>query len=51
MIGFRSALTRVFNNYATSSNMLKGSKESLKGEDLREGLTCVISAKVKKSPV
>jgi len=47
MIGFRSALTRVFNNYATSSNLLKGSKESLKGEDLREGLTCVISAKVK----
>ncbi|MDQ5987184.1 MAG: DNA gyrase subunit B [Syntrophus sp. SKADARSKE-3] len=47
MIGFRSALTRVFNNYATSSNILKGSKESFKGEDLREGLTCVISAKVK----
>ena len=47
MIGFRSALTRVFNNYATNNNILKGSKESLKGEDLREGLTCVISAKVK----
>lgn len=47
MIGFRSALTRVFNNYATSNNLLKGSKESLKGEDLREGLTCVISAKVR----
>ena len=47
MIGFRSALTRVFNNYATNNNILKGSKESFKGEDLREGLTCVISAKVK----
>ncbi len=47
MIGFRSALTRVFNNYATSNNLLKGSKESLKGEDLREGLTCIISAKVR----
>ena len=47
MIGFRSALTRVFNNYATSNNLLKGSKESLKGEDLREGLTCVISARVR----
>ncbi|MDD5169920.1 MAG: DNA topoisomerase (ATP-hydrolyzing) subunit B, partial [Syntrophales bacterium] len=47
MIGFRSALTRVFNSYATNNNILKGSKESLKGEDLREGLTCVISAKVK----
>jgi DNA gyrase subunit B len=47
MIGFRSALTRVFNNYAVNNKILKDSKESLKGEDLREGLTCVISVKVK----
>ena len=47
MIGFRSALTRVFNNYATSNNILKNGKESLKGEDLREGLACVISVKIK----
>jgi DNA gyrase subunit B len=47
LIGFRSALTRVFNNYATSNNILKNGKESLKGEDLREGLACVISVKIK----
>jgi DNA gyrase subunit B len=46
LIGFRSALTRAFNNYATSSNILKNGKESLKGEDLREGLACVISVKI-----
>jgi len=47
MIGFRSALTRVFNNYSVNNKIFKDSKESLKGEDLREGLTCVISVKVK----
>jgi len=47
LVGFRSALTRIFNNYATSNNILKNGKESLKGEDLREGLACVISVKVK----
>ena len=47
LIGFRSALTRAFNNYATSSNILKNGKESLKGEDLREGLACVISIKIR----
>ena len=44
--GFRSALTRVFNNYAVNSGILKTGKESLRGEDLREGLACVISVKV-----
>lgn len=47
LIGFRSALTRAFNNYATGSNLLKNMKESLKGEDLREGLACVISVKIR----
>ena len=47
LIGFRSALTRVFNNYATTSKLIKDGKESLRGEDLREGLACVISVKVK----
>ncbi len=47
LIGFRSALTRVINNYATSSNLMKNVKESIKGEDLREGLTCVISVKIR----
>jgi DNA gyrase subunit B len=40
-------LTRAFNNYAVSSNILKNGKESLKGEDLREGLACVISIKIR----
>ena len=47
MVGFRSALTRVFNNYATNNKIIKDAKESLRGEDLREGLACVISVKVR----
>ncbi|MEN6331389.1 MAG: DNA topoisomerase (ATP-hydrolyzing) subunit B [Smithella sp.] len=47
LVGFRSALTRVFNNYATNNKIIKDGKESLRGEDLREGLACVISVKVK----
>ncbi len=47
LVGFRSALTRVFNNYATANKIIKDGKESLRGEDLREGLACVISVKVK----
>ncbi len=37
MIGFRSALTRVFNNYATSNNLLKGSKDSSRGRTFGRG--------------
>jgi DNA gyrase subunit B len=44
--GFRNALTRVVNKYANESNLAKGLKESLGGEDIREGLACVISIKV-----
>ncbi len=47
LVGFRSALTRVFNNYAASNNILKNGKESLRGEDLREGIACVISVKIR----
>jgi len=47
VVGFRSAMTRAFNNYALANNFLKNGKESLKGEDIREGLTCVISVKLK----
>lgn len=47
LIGFRSALTRVFNNYAVNNSLLKNGKESLKGEDLREGLAAVISVKLR----
>jgi len=44
--GFKSGLTRVFNNYARSNDLLKNSKVRLSGEDIREGLTAVISVKL-----
>jgi DNA gyrase subunit B len=46
VIGFRSALTRTVNNYAAGRNLLKDLKTSLSGEDVREGLTAVISVKL-----
>ncbi|MDQ2818090.1 MAG: DNA topoisomerase (ATP-hydrolyzing) subunit B [Candidatus Eremiobacteraeota bacterium] len=46
LAGFRSALTRVVNNYAKKAGMLKESDGSLSGEDVREGLTAVISVKL-----
>ncbi len=45
MTGFKTALTRVINDYATSNGMLKDLDNTLKGEDIREGLTAVISIK------
>jgi len=44
--GFRTALTRVVNKYLETSGIGKNYKEGLTGEDIREGLACVISAKV-----
>jgi len=44
--GFKSALTRTVNQYCKNKNMLKSSDISVSGEDIREGLTCVISIKV-----
>ena len=44
--GFRTALTRSINNYAQKNNLLKNNSASLSGEDVREGLTAVISVKV-----
>ncbi|MDA8223305.1 DNA topoisomerase (ATP-hydrolyzing) subunit B [Desulfosporosinus sp.] len=44
--GFKSALTRVVNDYARKSNMLKAADSNLSGDDIREGLTAVISVKV-----
>jgi DNA gyrase subunit B len=45
LTGFRSALTKVFNNFGTTQNLLKDVKNGLTGEDVREGLTAVISVK------
>src|SRR5437667_789337 len=44
--GFRSALTRTINSYAGKNNLAKDLKESITGEDIREGLTGVISVKI-----
>ena len=46
LLGFRSALTRVINKYANELNLLKKNKVSLSGEDIKEGLTCVLSVKI-----
>lgn len=46
LAGFKSALTRTANNYAISSGVLKDAKESITGDDIREGLTGVISVKL-----
>ncbi|MGC2423844.1 MAG: DNA topoisomerase (ATP-hydrolyzing) subunit B [Nitrospirota bacterium] len=46
LIGFKSALTRAVNNYATASGAAKNLKESISGDDIREGLTAVISVKL-----
>ncbi len=46
LLGFRSALTRVINRYAAEHNLLKKNKLSISGDDIKEGLTCVLSAKM-----
>ncbi|OGG87206.1 DNA gyrase subunit B [Candidatus Kuenenbacteria bacterium RIFCSPHIGHO2_02_FULL_39_13] len=46
IVGFRTALTRVLNNYARVKGILKEKEENLSGEDVREGLTAVVSVKV-----
>lgn len=46
--GFKTALTRVVNDYARKHNVLKESEPNLSGEDIREGLTAVISVKVRE---
>ena len=48
LIGFRGALTRSTNTYAAQKNLLKDFKESLEGEDIREGLAAIISVKVRE---
>jgi DNA gyrase subunit B len=48
LTGFKAALTRTLNDYARKNNFLKKELDSLSGEDIREGLTCVISVKVRE---
>ena len=47
--GFKSALTRILNDYAKKRNMLKDSDKALSGEDVREGLTAIISVKLQEA--
>ena len=46
LIGFKTALTKVFNDYARKYNILKENDKNLQGEDVREGLTAIISVKL-----
>ena len=46
LLGFRTALTRVINKYASEQNLLKKNKVTLSGDDVKEGLTCVLSVKI-----
>ena len=46
LLGFRSALTRVINKYASENNLLKKNKLAISGDDIKEGLTCVLSVKI-----
>ncbi len=47
LIGFKSALTRTINSYASTAGLFKKETESLSGEDVREGLTAVVSVKIR----
>ena len=46
LIGFKTSITRTLNNYAQKANLLKDLKETLEGDDIREGLAAVVSVKV-----
>ena len=46
LTGFRNSLTRVLNDYARKNNILKDSEQNLSGEDVREGLTAIVSVKI-----
>ncbi len=46
LTGFRNSITRVLNDYARKNNILKDSEQNLSGEDVREGLTAIVSVKI-----
>ena len=46
LVGFRNAMTKTFNDYARSNKLLKENEPNLSGEDIREGLTAIISVKI-----
>ena len=46
VVGFRNALTKTFNEYARKNKLLKDNESNLSGEDIREGLTAIISVKI-----
>ena len=46
IMGFRNAITKTFNDYARKNKLLKESEQNLSGEDIREGLTAIISVKI-----
>lgn len=46
IVGFRNALTKTFNEYARKNKLLKDSEQNLTGEDIREGLTAIVSVKI-----
>lgn len=48
LVGFKNALTRTINDYARKKNLLKDNENNLSGEDIREGITAVISVKLKE---
>ncbi len=48
LTGFKNALTKTFNDYARKNKLLKDSEDSLSGEDIREGLTAIISVKIEE---
>ncbi len=48
LVGFRNALTKTFNDYARTNKILKDKDQNLSGEDIREGLTAIISIKIEE---
>jgi len=46
VLGFRSALTRIINKYVSDNNLLKKNKLTISGDDIKEGLTCILSTKI-----